>query len=59
MERSTVLRASYFYGSLLGRYGEATVVCLVAVTWGRVTTDLHLQAFEAMGAKDDHGWQLH
>lgn len=46
------LRASYyFYGSLLGRYGEATVGLPGGCDLGSRPIDLHLKAFEAMGAK--------
>ena len=46
------LRASYyFYGSLLGRYGEATVGLPGGCDLGPRPIDLHLKAFEAMGAK--------
>ena len=45
------LRASYyFYGSLLGRYGQATVGLPGGCDLGPRPIDLHLQAFEAMGA---------
>ena len=45
------LRASYyFYGSLLGRYGQATVGLPVGCDLGPRPIDLHLKAFEAMGA---------
>ena len=45
------LRASYyFYGSLLGRYGQATVGLPGACDLGPCPIDLHLKAFEAMGA---------
>ena len=45
-------RASYyFYGSLLGRYGEATVGLPGGCDLGPRPIDLHLKAFEAMGAK--------
>ena len=45
------LRASYyFYGSLLGRYGEATVGLPGGCDLGPRPIDLHLKAFEAMGA---------
>ena len=44
------LRASYyFYGSLLGRYGEATVGLPGGCDLGPRPIDLHLKAFEAMG----------
>lgn len=51
------LRASYyFYGSLLGRYGEATVGLPGGCDLGPRPIDLHLKAFEAMGAKmTNHG----
>lgn len=46
------LRASYyFYGSLLGRYGEATVGLPGGCDLGPRPIDLHLKAFEAMRAK--------
>ena len=46
------LRASYyFYGSLLGRYGEATVGLPGGCDLGPRPIDLHLKAFEAMGAR--------
>ena len=46
------LRASYyFYGSLLGRFGEATVGLPGGCDLGPRPIDLHLKAFEAMGAK--------
>lgn len=46
------LRASYyFYGSLLGRYGEATVGLPGGCDLGPRPIDLHLKAFEAMGAQ--------
>ncbi len=45
------LRASYyFYGSLLGRYGEATVGLPGGCDLCPRPIDLHLKAFEAMGA---------
>ena len=45
------LRASYyFYGSLLGRYGQATVGLPGGGDLGPRPIDLHLKAFEAMGA---------
>ena len=45
------LRASYyFYGSLLGRYGQATVGLPGGCDLGPPPIDLHLKAFEAMGA---------
>ena len=45
------LRASYyFYGSLLGRYGKATVGLPGGCDLGPRPIDLHLKAFEAMGA---------
>ena len=44
-------RASYyFYGSLLGRYGQATVGFPGGCDLGPRPIDLHLKAFEAMGA---------
>ena len=50
--RLTVFRASYyFYGSLLGRFGEATVGLPGGCDLGPRPIDLHLKAFEAMGAK--------
>ena len=45
------LRASYyFYGSLLGRYGQATVGLPGGCDLGPRPIYLHLKAFEAMGA---------
>ena len=45
------LRASYyFYGSLLGRYGQAIVGLPGGCDLGLRPIDLHLKAFEAMGA---------
>lgn len=45
------LRASYyFYGSLLGRYGQATVGLPGGCDLGPRPINLHLKAFEAMGA---------
>ena len=45
------LRASYyFYGSLLGRYGQATVGLPGGCDLGPRPIDLRLKAFEAMGA---------
>ncbi|MFC3929027.1 UDP-N-acetylglucosamine 1-carboxyvinyltransferase [Streptococcus caprae] len=45
------LRASYyFYGSLLGRYGQAVVGLPGGCDLGPRPIDLHLKAFEAMGA---------
>ena len=45
------LRAPYyFYGSLLGRYGQATVGLPGGCDLGPRPIDLHLKAFEAMGA---------
>lgn len=45
------LRASYyFYGSLLGRYSQATVGLPGGCDLGPRPIDLHLKAFEAMGA---------
>lgn len=45
------LRASYyFYGSLLGRYGRAEVGLPGGCDLGPRPIDLHLKAFEAMGA---------
>ena len=45
------LRASYyFYGSLLGRYGQATVGLPGGCDLGPRPIDLHLKVFEAMGA---------
>lgn len=46
------LRASYyFYGSLLGRFGKATVGLPGGCDLGPRPIDLHLKAFEAMGAE--------
>ncbi|HEL1587344.1 TPA: UDP-N-acetylglucosamine 1-carboxyvinyltransferase [Streptococcus suis] len=46
------LRASYyFYGSLLGRYGQAVVGLPGGCDLGPRPIDLHLKAFEAMGAE--------
>ena len=46
------LRASYyFYGSLLGRFGKATVGLPGGCDLGPRPIDLHLKAFEAMGAQ--------
>lgn len=46
------LRASYyFYGSLLGRFGEATVGLPGGCDLGPRPIDLHLKAFDAMGVK--------
>lgn len=46
------LRASYyFYGSLLGCFGEATVGLPGGCDLGPRPIDLHLKAFEAMGAQ--------
>ena len=45
------LRASYyFYGSLLGRYGQAIVGLPGGCDLGPRPIDLHIKAFEAMGA---------
>ena len=45
------LRASYYvYGSLLGRYGQAIVGLPGGCDLGPRPIDLHLKAFEAMGA---------
>ncbi|MCE2089830.1 UDP-N-acetylglucosamine 1-carboxyvinyltransferase [Streptococcus thermophilus] len=45
------LRASYyFYGSLLGRYGQAIVGLPGGCDLGPRPIDFHLKAFEAMGA---------
>ena len=45
------LRASYyFYGSVLGRYGQAIVGLPGGCDLGPRPIDLHLKAFEAMGA---------
>ncbi|MBF0818645.1 UDP-N-acetylglucosamine 1-carboxyvinyltransferase [Streptococcus acidominimus] len=45
------LRASYyFYGSLLGRFGQAIVGLPGGCDLGPRPIDLHLKAFEAMGA---------
>ena len=49
------LRASYyFYGSLLGRYGQATVGLPGGCDLGPRPIDLHLKAFEAMGASSSY-----
>lgn len=46
------LRASYyFYGSLLGRFGEAVVGLPGGCDLGPRPIDLHLKAFAAMGSK--------
>ncbi|MCO4656273.1 UDP-N-acetylglucosamine1-carboxyvinyl transferase [Streptococcus infantarius subsp. infantarius] len=46
------LRASYyFYGSLLSQFGEATVGLPGGCDLGPRPIDLHLKAFEAMGAQ--------
>lgn len=46
------LRASYyFYGSLLGRFGQAVVGLPGGCDLGPRPIDLHLKAFEAMGAR--------
>ena len=46
------LRASYyFYGSLLGRYGQATVGLPGGCDLGPRPIDLHLKGLEAMGAQ--------
>lgn len=46
-----ILRASYyFYGSLLGRFGQAVVGLPGGCDLGPRPIDLHLKAFEAMGA---------
>ena len=50
------LRASYyFYGSLLGRYGQAIVGLPGGCDLGPRPIDLHLKAFEAMGASIFYG----
>lgn len=49
-EKISGLRASYyFYGSLLGRFGQATVGLPGGCDLGPRPIDLHLKAFEAMG----------
>lgn len=46
------LRASYyFYGSLLGRFGQAVVGLPGGCDLGPRPIDLHLKAFEAMGVE--------
>ena len=56
------LRASYyFYGSLLGRYGQAIVGLPGGCDLGPRPIDLHLKAFEAMGASifyDDEAMRI-
>ena len=48
------LRASYyFYGSLLGRYGQATVGLPGGCDLGPRPIDLHLKAFEAMAELEE------
>ena len=52
------LRASYyFYGSLLGRYGQATVGFPGGCDLGPRPIDLHLKAFEAMGASISYEYE--
>ncbi|MDV5978018.1 UNVERIFIED_CONTAM: UDP-N-acetylglucosamine 1-carboxyvinyltransferase [Streptococcus canis] len=55
------LRASYyFYGSLLGRFGQAVVGLPGGCDLGPRPIDLHLKAFEAMGAKVSYeGQNMH
>lgn len=55
------LRASYyFYGSLLGRFGQAIVGLPGGCDLGPRPIDLHLKAFEAMGATMDYeGLNMH
>lgn len=47
---NSLLASYYFYGSLLGRYGQATVGLPGGCDLGPRPIDLHLKAFEAMGA---------
>lgn len=52
------LRASYyFYGSLLGRFGQAIVGLPGGCDLGPRPIDLHLKAFEAMGASTTYKGQ--
>lgn len=52
------LRASYyFYGSLLGRFGQAIVGLPGGCDLGPRPIDLHLKAFEAMGASTTYEGQ--
>lgn len=52
------LRASYyFYGSLLGRFGQAVVGLPGGCDLGPRPIDLHLKAFEAMGAETTYEGQ--
>ena len=50
MGKSTVfVHLTIFYGSLLGRFGEATVGLPGGCDLGPRPIDLHLKAFEAIG----------
>jgi len=49
------LRASYYFnGSLLGKFGQATVGLPGGCDLGPRPIDLHIKAFEALGAKTDY-----